>query len=116
MRHGVLTKPIPGLTLAEAINQAVRNFNAAPHCGRAGHLPAEARFHPDDLPADLEVDGLSILPDTNVRRGYIRITTIDIPVDPSDDNYVEVWDEYQREKEIFAARARAMTIGLAGNA
>ena len=98
MRHGVLTKPSAGLSLRQAIAQAIKNFNAAPHCGHAGHAPAEARFNPAELPPAREIEGLSILPDSRVRPGYIRVTTIDFL--PAGFDAAEL----DRERRAFAAQ------------
>jgi hypothetical protein len=76
MRQGILYTYNHRQPLAQAIAPALLNFTNAPHL--AGHHPAEARFNPAQLPADLEVEGLSVLPDERVKVGYVRITTCDM--------------------------------------
>ena len=72
---GVLYRIRPGIPLAQALKLAVANFNNAPHAGKRGHLPAAARFNPGDCPADVQIDGLAVLPDDTVRLGHVRICT-----------------------------------------
>lgn len=79
MRTGILYKPTPGLTLSQAVQQAVTLFRHSAHCN--GLEPAEARFNPGDLPAGHELlnpGGLAVLPDPQVRLGHIRITTAEV--------------------------------------
>lgn len=113
MRHGVLTKPSPGLNLLQAVEQAIRNFNNAPHCGRAGRLPAEVRFNPADIPAERNLGGLSVLPDSNVRVGHIRVTTADLlpPPTPEEDEFTAALREYHQLKDEFEQQTRAAVHG-----
>lgn len=108
MRLGVLYKPVPGQPFAMAVKLAVTNFNNAPHCGRRGHNPAEIRLHPDELPAELHLDGLAIHPDDQVRPGHIRITTCDLlpdyVVQPDPDGY-DAHGEFCRYTRKFAQQA-----------
>ncbi len=69
---GVLYKPSPKLNLPDAVQQAITNFENAPHT--RDQFPAEARFNPQELPNKLEICGLTTVPDPDVRPGYIRIT------------------------------------------
>lgn len=75
---GVLYRIRPGIALADVIRLATTNFNNAPHAGKRGHKPAAARFHPADCPADVQIDGLAILPDDTVRPGHVRICTVEM--------------------------------------
>lgn len=105
MRLGVLYKPKPGQPFHLAVRLAVQNFNNAAHCGLYGHYPTEIRLHPDELPAELQLDGLAIHPDDQVRPGFIRITTCDLlpdyVVEPHPDGD-DLRAEYHRYKQQFA--------------
>jgi len=113
MRLGVLYKTKPGQPLTETVKLAVINFNNAAHCGRHGHHPAEIRLNPDELPAELHLDGLAIHPDNQVRPGYIRITTCDLlpdyvvkPHPDGDDAY----SEFCRYKKQFAQQVQQAAV------
>ena len=80
MRHGILfDNNRHKLPLHDAVKSAVRQFTQATHL--RGLYPAELHFPPAELPAALEIDGLSVLPDAFVRDGCIRVTTYDIAPD-----------------------------------
>jgi len=77
MRRGLNSKWQPQHTLSQAVALAVRNFEFAPYLGRRGAIAAEVRFNPAQLPPQLEIGGLSVLPDSDVPTGFIRVSTID---------------------------------------
>jgi hypothetical protein len=79
MRYGILHHNKRNLPLAEAVAAAVRLFNQADHL--RGLPPAELHFPPAEMPTDLEIGGLSVLPDAYVRPGCIRVTTYDAAPD-----------------------------------
>jgi hypothetical protein len=76
---GVLYKPSQQLSLQDQVQQAVTNYSSATHT--KGTFPAEAHFNPEDLPDELEINGLTTIPDPDVRSGYIRITSHTLSTD-----------------------------------
>lgn len=104
MRHGILFDNRQRLPLASAVQAAVRRFKQADHL--RGLFPAELHFPPAELPPNLEIDGLSVLPDTYVRPGFIRVTTYDIAPDA----------EWEMTKSQLARDAREAVVATGGSA
>lgn len=111
MRLGVLTKlAIADLNrvkenleaLEVLIRPALTNFRGAAHL--KDRLPAELHFNPAELPTFREIGGLSVLPDSEVRPGFIRVTTIDIPIR-------DITDEFELTKLAFASQVQGAAYG-----
>lgn len=101
MQIGLLIKIDPRHTPQRAARLAIANWANSPTHGKRGHLAAELHYNPADLPADLEIDGLSVLPDNGVAPGHIRVTTVDMIGD----------NELEAERRRFAALVARETRG-----
>lgn len=77
MKRGINCKWSARHTLGEAVEAALKNFQFAPYLGRRGALAAEVHFNPAQLPPELVLFGLSVLPNADVPAGYIRVSTYD---------------------------------------
>lgn len=102
MRLGVLHPVREQLTLQQSVKFGLINFWNAPHCGRAGHTPAAVYFNPAELPEELEIEGLAVLPHEEVRPGFLRIATADLL--PASAN---PFHEYYQAKNDFLVEVEA---------
>lgn len=77
MRLGVLYQNKSRLDPAVAAAMAYKLFRAADHT--RGHDPKEVHFNPAELPGVSIVYNLVVVPDREVPRGHVRVTTINLP-------------------------------------
>lgn len=79
MRIGIMFHNKKRVDLAQAILLAIRKFEQTDHA--QGYKPAEIRINPGDLPMhamELAPEGLTIVPDLQVKHGHIRVCTRDM--------------------------------------